>query len=311
MMTSAIDIPDSTLTALSLRNLRAVAMIASEGSVSAAARRLGFSQATLSAQLAASETALGAPLFDRHGRGVIPTSAGRAVVARVRDVFSALDALRADAAAVPEPRITIGASEPTAQRRLLPFLKRVERAHPQLRVDLEVATSTELRRRVEHGDLELAITAALGGNSRIATFEPLYEQEMVLVVPAGHALAGRRSADLRKLGGERLMVGEDTCSYRRLVERTLEDADIDVALRARFGSLSTLPHAVAAGMGLAIVPRDLVDPAPAGTVVLPIRGGLALTIGLMLHRDASEPARRMAADLRVAFTPAVRARRDR
>jgi DNA-binding transcriptional LysR family regulator len=302
MTTQAIDFSDSDLNALSLRNLRAVAAIAREGSVSAAARRLGFSQAAVSAQLAAAEAALGTALFERHGRGVVATTAGRAVAARVSDVFAAIDTLRAEAAAAPVPTVTIGATEPTAHRRIIPFVKRTERAHPEVRIELKVSTPTEIRRLVEHGDLELAVTASQHGNSRSATFEALYEQELVLLVPEKHELAARRSADLLKLGGERLIVSEDACVYRRVVERALEDADIDVALRARFGSISTLPHGVAAGMGIAIVPRDLVDPPPPGTKALPIRRGLFLTIGLLLRRDASEPARRIAADLRAAFS---------
>lgn len=301
MQTRAIDFSDSDLLALSLRNLRSIAAIAAEGSVSGAARRLGFSQAALSTQLAAAESALSTTLFERNGRGVVPTDAGRAVVRRIRDVFSALDGLRADAGGTHKPTVVIGATEPTAGR-LLPFVRRVERAQADVQFEMRVATPTEIRRLVEAGDVELAVAVSQERNSRRTTFEPLYEQELVLLVHESHPLAKRTSVTLAQLAGEQLLVGEDTCNYRRIVERFLEDADVDVALRARFGSIVTSAHAVASGFGVAIVPRDLVEPPPAHTVRIPIRKKLTVTIGLLLRRDASEAARRAADALRAEFS---------
>jgi LysR family nitrogen assimilation transcriptional regulator len=268
--------------------------------VSGAARRLGFSQAALSTQLAATESALDVTLFERHGRGMIPTEAGRSAVQRVRDVFAAVDALRADATGAQQPIVTIGATEPTAGR-LVPFVRRIERAHADLRFEMRVATPSEIRRLIEAGDLELALTVSQQGNSRVATFEPLYEQELVLLVHENHALAQRSSATLAQLAGEQLLVGEDTCHYRRVIEGFIEEADVDVALRARFGAISTLGKAVAAGFGVAILPRDVIEPLPPHTVCLPMRKKLTVTVGLLLRRDASENVRRAAAAFRAEF----------
>jgi DNA-binding transcriptional LysR family regulator len=298
MLTRAIDfIDDDALTGLSLRNLRALAVIAAEGSLTAAASRLSLSQGAVSAQLAAAEAVLGVSLFTRHGRGVVTTEAGRAVVQRIGTLFNVFDEIRSDARGKYLPTVTIGAVEPTAVTRIIPFIKRSEARLTDVRLALRIATPYELVRLVESGELDFAITPIRTQTSRAATFRPLYKQELVLLVPDGHHLASKRSASLLELVNEQLIVGEETCTYRRLIAQMLRAADVDVAIRARFGSINTLVHAVKSDLGVAILPRELVEPNPPGTVIVPLRDPMHLPIGLFLRRDAQEMSRRVADEL--------------
>jgi len=311
MLTQAIGIPDDSALALSLRDLRSVAAIAQEGSLTAAATRLGFSQATISAHLAAAEKALGVSLFERHGRGVVLTEAGRTVLRHATTMFGTLGELYAAARGLDRQALVIGASEPAGSRRMLSFIRQAERADPTLELSLRVAGMTENLGLVERGELELALTAARKDFPRTVKFTPLYEQELVLLVHEQHPLAGKRRVDLRALDAEQLLVGEDTCIYRRLVEQTIRNADVDVVLRARIGPTTTLPHAVASRLGVAILPDDLVESPPAQTVVVTLRDPILTTIGSLVRTDASETARRVANALRSYFAPPLPGKRSR
>ncbi|MGD1066116.1 MAG: LysR family transcriptional regulator [Vulcanimicrobiaceae bacterium] len=292
---------------MSLRDLRTIGVIAREGSLTAAGTRLGFSQATISGHLASAEAALGVTLFRRHGRGVELTAAGRAVVRHAENVFATLTALRADARSAQVPSVTIGASEPAASRRVVPFIRSADRRVPGRELHLRVAVASDLNALVERGELEVAVTSPRRELSRGTEFTPLYEQELVLLVPERHRLAGAREADLGDLHDDRLLVGEDTCIYRCVIQETIAAADVEVALRARIGALTTLPHGVAGGLGIAILPRELVEPPPAQTVVVPLRTPIRLTIGVLVRTDASDAARAVAEELIVHATGPVHA----
>lgn len=305
MVGRAIELPDSAALEISLRDLRSVAAIAQEGSLTAAAARLGFSQGTVSAHLAAAEAALGVALFHRNGRGVVPTDAGRSVLRHASVLFATLGSLRKEARGTPRPTFTIGACEPAASRRIIPFIRSVERDGSELEVTLRVGTSAEVHELVERGEVEVGVTGTRPRASQVTKFTRMYDQELVLLVPERHRLASARRADLLELAGERLLVGDDTCLYRRIVEQTLRRADVDVALRARVGAIATLPLAVASGLGIAIVPSELVNPPPRRTVIVPLREPILFTIGVLLRSDATERARRIAAEIRSYLAPSL------
>jgi LysR family transcriptional regulator, regulator of the ytmI operon len=297
----AIEIPDDETFALSLRNLRTIVAIAEAGSLTAAGVRLGYAQATVSMHLAAAESALGVTLFRRHGRGVVATDAGRSVLQHTTTLFEAYAALRDDALHTARHKLTFGAIESAARRCLVPFLKTYERDNPELELKIRIEPCIEMCRLLETGVLDIAIVSAQRGLRRYAKFTPLYEQELVLLAPSHHRLAARRNIDLQDLIGEQLILGDERCSYRSFVEALISRADIDVALRVDRGSLSTILASVAAGLGLSIVPRDMVDPAPTGTVILRFRERQSITIGVALRMDAPPSARRLAAQLARSF----------
>src|ERR1700677_2189357 len=118
-----IELPDDSAIELSLRNLRTIVASAEEGSLTAAGARLGYCQARVSIHLGAAESTLGVSLFRRNGRGVVATEAGNSVLRHATTVFSALADLRSDASHTPRHKLTIGATEPAASRRLLTFFK--------------------------------------------------------------------------------------------------------------------------------------------------------------------------------------------
>jgi DNA-binding transcriptional LysR family regulator len=291
-----IELPNDEAIGLSLRNLRTIVAIAGEGSLTAAGARLGYAQATVSMHLAAAESSLGVSLFRRNGRGVVATEAGRSVLRHATTLFGALADLRSDALHTPRHKLTIGATEAAAGPHILAFFKRYELDNPDVELAIRIEPCIELYEHIEHSTLDIAIVAAQRG-LRGAKFIALYDQELVLLAPAGHRLARERCVTLRDLAGERIVLADQRCEYRRFIEATFAEANVDVSFRTGIGNVSTLPSSVAPALGVCIVPREMVDPGPSATTVVRFRDRLSVKMGVVLRTDAPPPARRLAAQM--------------
>ena len=295
---------DLPIEAVSLRDLRSFIAVARAGGVTQAARDLGYSQATLSAHLAALENALGIPLIEPRRRGAFLTDAGRMVLARAELLLHEAATLQRDArSAAGHPTIRLAACEPVATYRLPPILAAFSRRHPGVDVELRVAGYVAGRALVESAEFDLAIApkSARATPSATLSFKLLYEEPMLALLPKRHRLASAESVDLADLNGETLLVGSDVCTYRALIVGALQESDVDVALRARFGDGATLVHGVAAGLGVAVLPAGffLAGSLTAGIVALPLRPRIAIGIGLIEHRRRNRDSESLRALRRV------------
>jgi LysR family transcriptional regulator, regulator of the ytmI operon len=292
-----IELPDDSAIALSLRNLRTIVAIAEEGSLTAAGARLGYAQATVSMHLAAAESSLGVSLFRRNGRGVVATDAGHSVLRHATTLFGTLADLRSDASHTSRHKLTIGATEPAASRHLLTFFKRYEHDNPDVELAIRIEPCIELLEQIERGAFDIAILSANRAKTHGIKFTALYDEELVLLAPSGHRLTGERSVTLQDLAGERLVLADERCGYRLFIETLLAEANIDVNIRTGIGNITTMPSSVAAALGVSIVPREMVTPAPSGTIAVRFRDRLSVKMGVALRTDAPAPARRLAAQM--------------
>lgn len=130
---------------------RAFLVTAEEGSLSAAARSLGLAQPTLGRQVRALEEELGVVLFERAGRGMVPTHAGLEMLEHIRVMGEAaygLTRIASGQSQSVEGSVSITASEVTSAYVLPPILAELRRAHPGIRVDVLASnTLSDLRRR--------------------------------------------------------------------------------------------------------------------------------------------------------------------
>jgi DNA-binding transcriptional LysR family regulator len=112
---------------------------------------------------------------------------------------------------------------------------------------------------------------------------------MALLLPKGHRLAGKRAVLAGELEGEDLLVTEQGCAYRGLVERALGERGVRPRWALESGSVASLREAVRQRFGLAVIPRLAASPAPRGTVVRRFSDlVIALPVGLVT-RPGSAP----------------------
>lgn len=275
-----------------VRHLETFQAIVREGSFGRAARVLGLAQPTVTLHIQELERELGLPLFDRKGRQRQPTAGGQVMARRVLPILNALDALSRSLAELRDGRsglLRIGAIEPAASQRVTPLLARLQRQRPALRVQLEVGGTAGVSRLVADGSVDIGLCSAPPAELGL-DFEPLFEEEMALLLPRSHRLARRRAIAIRDLEGERLLLTEQGCAYRRTVESALQASRVRPNFVLESGSMAALREAVRRGFGVAILPRGAVSPAPTGTVVARLTDApLTLVVGLARRADGAEP----------------------
>ena len=152
---------------------------------------------------------------------------------------------------------------------------------------LDVSGTNGVSRGVADGELDLGLCSAPPAELGL-DFEPLFAEEMALLIPRGHRLAGRKPLRARDLEGEPLLLTEQGCSYRRAIETALQEHGVRPQWSVESGGTETLKAAVRQKMGIAILPRAAVSPAPPGTVVRSLSDlVIALPVGLATRPDSA------------------------
>jgi LysR family transcriptional regulator, cell division regulator len=233
--------------------------VARAGNISRAAVVLNTVQSNVTARIRALERELDVPLFHRHSRGVKLTSAGEALLpyaTRVRVLLA--EARRAvEAGEEPQGTLRIGSLETTTALRLPPVLAAYSRAYPGVDVTLQTGTSESLVGDVLEYRLEGALVAGPVHHPALVE-EPIVEEELVVVTaPDGFDLDDHLAgaAELK------LILFRTGCSYRQRFEALLAERGCVAPRRLELGTLDGIIGCVAAGVGITLLPRAVVEPA--------------------------------------------------
>lgn len=240
---------DSTL-------LRAFLETADAGTLSRAARNLGLSQPSLTAQIQRLERHLGAPLFDRHGRGVTQTAAGQALYPRARRL---LDELRATEDAIRREgadgvgTLSVGVIPTVAPYVLSAALQRLRVRHATIRVELREDYSAVLAKLLLDGALDVVIAALPYPFEHLDT-EPLGDDPLVVAVPATHPAARVGRITLAQLRDAPAVMLDPAHCLGEQVTGFCASRQISPSVVCRSAQLATVLELVGAGVGLSIVP---------------------------------------------------------
>lgn len=255
-----------------LESLEAFLAVARYGSVTGAARSLGFTQSAVSRQVATLEAQTGTRLFDRLARGVTLTDEGRcllphaeAMVSRLATARRDLDALRGLGAG----RLRVGAF-PTALAALVPrALAAFRQAYPDVSLTLAEGRTPALLEALRAGDTDVAVVSAPPGQPLEAgrlDSRHLLDEHLLVAVAAGHRLAGRPVVRLSDLAADAFVVGSATA------EDTLMRVSLPPGFRPRVDIVTADWTAklgcVAAGLGVALIPALAARAAPPDIALL-------------------------------------------
>ena len=232
--------------------IRAFHAVAKEGGFSKAARRLGLTQPAITLQVKALETNYGIILFHRRGRQVILTDAGEQLL-RLTDRMIALDGeaneLLGAIGALQRGRLKVGADGPYHAIEILAAY----RAHlPAVRVTVEIDNSNRLRQSLIDYACDVAVLAGRVDNDQFHHL-PFRCHPLVLFVSRQHRFAGRRSVALADLRGQAMVLRESGSTTRRIFEKALQAAEVEVDIVLEIGSREGVHEAVVAGLGIGIV----------------------------------------------------------
>ncbi|MFD8767221.1 LysR family transcriptional regulator [Streptomyces mirabilis] len=274
-----------------LSQLRVLLAVAEHGGFTAAAEQTGMSQPHVSRAVAALETDLGTALLVRRRDGVALTEAGQRAVARAREAVRHFDLIRPDVAAA-AGQVTGSlrlASLPSATGTLIAArLRTFTDRYPQVRVHLLEGFGPEIRGWLKNGAAEIGVVTLPAPGLHTV---PLGADEMVALLPRGHALTAADTVTVQALAREPFILSSGGCRPVILDAAHRADATLDVAYEA--GELSAIVAMVGSGLGVSIVPT-LGLPADLGGAVTrpldpPISRALALAVASL---DDCAPAAR-------------------
>ncbi len=239
-----------------LHQLRVFCAVARTGSFTRAAEELHVSQPAVTMHVKQLERALGVQLLVRSGRSVRFTEAGQTLYEGANRAFSLLEETLAELDAYRGLRrgtLRLAADTTAGVHVVPPYLARFRQLHPDIAVRLAVTNRTEVARRLLLGEVELAVIGRLPEDERLAA-EPFLANELVVVAPAGHPLAGRRLTPA-DLAGESFLLREEGSGTRATAERFLTEAGVSLRPTMELGSNSAVVEAVAHGLGIAVISR--------------------------------------------------------
>lgn len=245
-----------------LQQMRYVVAVAETRNFTRAAERCDVVQSSLSHRIAGLERELGVRLFARSSRRVELTSAGAAFVDAARECLAAADRAVADAAAatgVVRGRLAVGVIVTTAAVDVPELLQRYRARHPEVRVVLRSGRSDDLTAAIRRGELDIAFLGLPEGEGPAGVEAvALDHDEHVLVVPAGHPLAGTARVELRDIAHETFVDFVGGTPARAQSDQAFADAGLvrDVAYEA--GAVELITRLVARGLGVALLPSAFV-----------------------------------------------------
>jgi DNA-binding transcriptional LysR family regulator len=244
---------------MEIRHLQALVGIAEYGSFSAAAEALGTVQSNVSAHVARLERELGAVLVDRSTGRL--TEEGEVVVARARQMLVEMNALIADVSAM--RREVVGTVRcgmiGTTGRWLVPRLFAVLRErHPRVQMTVADGTSANLEPRLLNGQLDVAVVSLPVASDELSV-TPLFEEDLMLVVPVDHPCAlGPRPLPLRALADLDLVLPLPNTALRDEIDFVLRRAGVTLRPAMELDGIRMIASLTFDGYGPAILPATAV-----------------------------------------------------
>lgn len=241
-----------------LVSIRLAVACAQTGSLTAAARDSHLALAAASRRIRELEGALGDTLFERHARGLLPTAAGRVFVKHGLTLLQTMEHLGGELADLRQGiarHIRLCASSAAISQFLPTLLAQYGRLHPQVRVDLEEQVSETVVTTLREGRADVAVFVEGPDTSGLAT-RLFREDELVLVLPAQHPLAGKKTpiAFADTLDEEWISLTAGAAMLQQQQQAALA-ANRPLKLRMQVRSFDAVCHMVASGLGIAVLPK--------------------------------------------------------
>ena len=245
---------------LTIRQLRALAVLQSAGSVTAAANRLNLTQPAVTLQLRNLQTLAGLPLIQRTGDGMVLTDAGLNVLALAERIEAALiDCERSldMIAGRSGGRVSIAAV--STAKYFVPFaIAAFSRRFPQVDVTLRIGNREDIREALRGYDLDIAIMGRPPVDVQVE-IRPLGKHPHVIIAAADHMLSNKKRIAVADLASESFITREIGSGTRMLMEQFFQKSGLKPKIGMEMDSNETIKQAVIAGLGIAFISQHTVS----------------------------------------------------
>jgi DNA-binding transcriptional LysR family regulator len=284
---------------MTLHQLRVFLTVARHRSYSRAAEELRLSQPAVSAQVRELERHFGAVFFERIGRAIRLTDAGRELLAYAEKLCGLVDEVHLvmdELEGMKRGKVALASVSTAGAYVLPPLLGRFRERHPGIGISLEVANRAVCQERLARGEVDLVVMGRVPEGIPHEA-EPFLGEELVIVAAPSHPLARARRIAPDRLAQEPFVFRERGSGTRINAEEFLRKRGITAAVGLELGDNSSVKEAVAAGMGIALVSRHAIEMEVRlrRLVVLDVRGLPLRRQWYVVHRRGQRLSRAAAA----------------
>ncbi|KLU62222.1 HTH-type transcriptional regulator CysL [Peptococcaceae bacterium CEB3] len=252
--------------------LKLFTQVVEEQSFTSTARHLGVSQPAVSNQMRALEDKLGVKLLLRRGKALVLTAEGEIVLRQARRILDDWDELMEQiGTANPEfaGLVRLGASQIPGEYLLPALLADFQHEFAKVQLKLVVGDSLEMANKVAEREVDFAVVGSTFDSEKLAS-EFWQWDELMLVLPERHPLAGQREIRLSDLLPYPMIVREEGSGHRRALEETLAGLGLslpDFRISLEAGSIEAIKNSVRAALGYSFISRSALGVAPEGVRV--------------------------------------------
>jgi DNA-binding transcriptional LysR family regulator len=245
---------------MELRNIRALVEVEQRGGFSAAAKVLGMTQPTVSKAIQQLEHDCGFPLIERLGKGVELTTAGEIVYRRGLNMLTERDHLMAELAGLrglTRGRLKLGIPLLGSSLIFAPLMAAYRRKFPEIEIELHEHGSARLEEAVRAGEIEIG-SSLLPVPDDFRT-QPLRDEPLTVLLPEGHTLAKRKKLKLEELKATPFILYESGFAFSSVILNACRRHGFVPIEAARSGNPDFIVALVASGLGIALMPRMVVE----------------------------------------------------
>ncbi|HEU4782824.1 MAG TPA: LysR family transcriptional regulator [Ktedonobacterales bacterium] len=246
---------------INLHQLQIFQAVAVHRSYTRAAEALYLSQPAVSLQVRALEKTIGLPLFEKSGRTLRLTDAGRELLIYSDRIFALLDETKLvleELSGARRGMVKVAAST-TAGIYVVPTaLGAFHRQNPDVKLTLDVVNRFTVQEHLLNDEIDLAVMGLIEDTHELEV-ERFIPNELVVIAPPRHRLAGRSDIPLEELVEETLLLREAGSGTRTDVERMFSARDIPLHIGMELRSSGAIKQAVAAGLGVSVMPESALE----------------------------------------------------
>lgn len=277
---------------MDIQNIRAFLMVAETESFSRAAEKLFITQPAISKRIATLEDALDCQLFDRLGKNIQLTQAGKALIPSYRRILAEIDESKriiSNLRTQVSGHLKFGTSHHIGLHRLPPILRKYTHQYPDVELDIQFMDSEQAAALILKGSIELALITLPDDIEPPFTTVPVWTDSMVCVVAKDHVLAKQKNVTLKQLAEHGVLLQSQSTHTRDIIDQALKlNSNTRVIMESNY--LETIKAMIQNELGWGVLPDSMID----NTLhILKIKGvKMERHLGVLLHasRTLSSPA---------------------
>jgi DNA-binding transcriptional LysR family regulator len=245
---------------MEVRQLQIFRTLAEELNFTRTAEKVHTVQSNVTAQIRSLEEELGVPLFDRLGRRVTLTDAGRRFQPFAEKALAAMEQGQRviQAGAEPSGPLRVGSPESILTYRLPPILRTFRQRYPHVELSFLPHLNATLVSELESGKLDMVICMIDSMANPALASVPLRTEKILLLGHASHPLTRKAQVQPSDLAGQTLLLTESGCGYRNKLDRILTLQNVRPGNITEFSSVEAMKQCVAAAMGVGLLPDIVV-----------------------------------------------------